>query len=292
MEKKITLASLLVTAIIGSLTVLLSSNMLFSDVGNIGADKSGLIVTFPALMLSALFVLLTFYLIRFYKRPKTLKRLTRFYLIFACALSGVGLITSILAGAVYYGSLVSAHPFPGYVIIMMVLHILVIGGAVFALIKLRKLPEDEEQFKVTPKYVFSTIGWTLFIGLVYNRLGTLFGSPLWIEWRTFYMSFPFFIYLLTPLALGVMKVLDIFGYLENRKKAIIALSCITGAFIVLFVVTAIVAMNETAFISSVSQAMPLERLASMPIESIIHLVSYLAVAGILFYQNIKALRNK
>ena len=292
MEKKITLASLLVTAIIGSLTVLLSSNMFFADIGNIAMGPSGMLVTFPALMLSALFVLLTFYLIRLYKRPKTVKRLTRFYLIFACALSGVGLLTSILAGAVYYGSFVSAHPFPGYVIIMMVLHILVIGGAIFALLKVKKLPEDEEQFKVTPKYVFSTIGWTLFIGLAYNRFGTFLGAPLWIQWRTFYMSFPFFIYLLTPMALGVVKVLDIFGYLENKKKALILNASIIGVAVVLFVVTAIVAMEETMFISSVSQAMPLERLASMPIESIIHLLSYLAVAGIGIFQDIKALKTK
>ena len=46
-------------------------------------------------------------------------------------------------------------------------------------------------------------------------------------------------------------------------------------------------MNDSAFISSVSQVMPLERMASKPLEMLIQLLSYLGVGAALIVQALK-----
>ena len=60
-----------------------------------------------------------------------------------------------------------------------------------------------------------------------------------------------------------------------------------GCMLVLWIYTAIMGMNDTTFISSLSQAMPLERMASKPLEMLIQLLSYLGVGAALVVQAVK-----
>lgn len=293
MSRKLTLAALVAIALLGSLFAVLGANMFFSDIGNMSAvGPKGFITTFPALMFAALFPVCFLYVLRFYLRPKTFKRLTRLYVIIAMALSFVGLVCSILSGAMVYGSFVKPYPFPGYLIIFMILYVLILCGGVFALIKLHKLPEDEERFKVNVKHVLKTIGWFLFICLAIERLGLFIASPVYIYWRNFYMTFPFYIFLLVPAYLGTIKVLDILGYLEKPNLKLILSVAGIACTVILFVAIAIPGMLNTSYVSSVSTAMPLERLASKPLEILIHLLSNLAVGIILLVQALKARKQK
>lgn len=288
MNKKLTFAALLAITLLGSLFTALGSNMFFSDVVNKDSHMiNGLMVTMPALMFACLFPVMFLFVIRFYLRPKTLKRLARLYLIIAVSLSGIGFICSILSGVLYYHSFVKPYPFSGYLIIFMILHLLVIGCAVYAFIRLRKLPEDEEKFKVGPKHVFKTIGWFLFFCLTLNRLGMFIASPMYIHWRTFYMTFPFYLFLLVPVFIGTVKILTMLEMIPSKKLRIILDSSALGVAVVLFAVIVVLALHDTVFISATSPAMPLERLASMPIESFIHIASYIAVGTILLVQSIK-----
>ena len=289
LSRRSTLAALVATALLGSLFAVLGANMFFSDVGNMGAyGPAGMLSTMPALLFAALFPTLFLYVLRLHLRPKTFKRMTRLYVIIAMALSFLGFLTSILAGVVIYGSFVKPYPFPGYLIIFMILHLLVLGGGVFVFIKLRKLPEDEERFKVNVKHVFKTLGWFLFISLAIERFGLFIAAPLYIYWRNFYMTFPFYLFLLVPAFLGTLKVLTILGYLEDRKLRLILSIAGVAATVVLFVAIAIPGILNTSYVSSVSTAMPLERLASKPLEILIHLCSNLAVGIILLVQTLKA----
>ena len=293
MSRRLTLAALVALTLLGSLFAILGANMFFSDIGNMSAvGPKGFITTFPALMFAALFPTCFLYVLRYYLRPKTFKRMTRLYVIIAMALSFVGLLCSVLSGVMVYGSFVKPYPFPGYLIIFMILHAIVLGGGVFALIKLQKLPEDEERFKVTAKHVFKTIGWFLFISLAMERFGLFVASPLYIYWRNFYMTFPFYLFLLVPAFLGSVKVLDVLGcFPTNQQKLILSISGICCT-VCLFVAIAIPGMLNTSYVSSVSTAMPLERLASKPVEIIIHLASCLAVGIIMLVQSIKAIKQK
>ena len=293
MSRKLTLAALVAIALLGSLFAVLGANMFFSDIGNMSAvGPKGFITTFPALMFAALFPVCFLYVLRYYLRPKTFKRLTRLYVIIAMALSFVGLICSILSGVLVYGSFVKPYPFPGYLIIFMVLYALILCGGAFALVRLHKLPDDEERFKVDVKHVFKTIGWFLFICLAIERLGLFVASPVYIYWRNFYMTFPFYIFLLVPAFLGTVKVLDLLGYLEKPNLKLILSIAGIACTVVLFVAIAIPGILNTAYVSSVSTAMPLERLASKPLEILIHLVSNLAVGIILLVQALKANKQK
>ena len=293
MSRKLSLAALVAIALLGSLFAILGANMFFSDIGNMSAaGPKGFITTFPALMFAALFPVCFLYVLRYYLRPKTFKRLTRLYVIITMALSFVGFMCSILSGVLVYGSFVKPYPFPGYLIIFMVLYALILCGGAFALVRLHKLPEDEERFKVDVKHVFKTIGWFLFICLAIERLGLFVASPVYIYWRNFYMTFPFYIFLLVPAFLGTIKVLDILGYLEKPNLKLILSIAGIACTVVLFVAIAIPGILNTAYVSSVSTAMPLERLASKPLEILIHLLSNLAVGIILLVQALKARKQK
>ena len=70
-KKYITLISLIIVALVGSLFVLLASNMLGDDLFNKGVSFSNMtiLVSLPAVAIATMFVLGVFYLIRTYRHP-------------------------------------------------------------------------------------------------------------------------------------------------------------------------------------------------------------------------------
>ena len=76
--------------------------------------------------------------------------------------------------------------------------------------------------------------------------------------------------------------------LEIGKSYLIPVIVVAACNIVLFAVTAIIGINDSAFVSAVSAAAPLERLGSMPMEILIHFVTYLGVSAYYIIVEIKA----
>ena len=277
--------------IVGALFTVLASNMFFADIINMAAGfaNSTLFVSLPAIAISCTCALGVFFFLRTYKNQGCFKRISKLYLIIALALNGVGFLGCILSGIVVYGTFVGSQPFPGYLIIFMILNLLLIAGGVLGLIFLKKLPEDENRVKINALYVLKTIGWFLFIMLIFNRLGTLLGAPSYWYLRNLYKTFPFYVSLLVPLALGVLQALKILGILED-KKLLFSVCAVAGFELVIWVYVAIVGMNDTAFVSSLSQAMPLERMAAKPLEMLIQLLAYAGVIAALVVQAVKKLK--
>ena len=275
--------------IFGSLFMVQASNMFFDDVFNIQVKltKTTGIVTVPAATVAILFVMATLYVIRLYKHPDCFKRLTITYSIIVSCLGLIGAVTSILSGILIYGTMTSYHPFPGYLIIFLIFNIVMCGCGVGGALVLRKREADKDRIKVRVSYVFKTIGWFLFISLVFNRLGLLIGSPSYIYWRNFYQTFPTYLYLLLPVFLGVLKVFQLIGLFDNKKNLILALVAI-GLNVCFFAYTAIMGINDTGFVSSISQLYPLERMAAKPVELPIHFLAYLGVGISLIITNKKA----
>ena len=147
------------------------------------------------------------------------------------------------------------------------------------------MPEDEEKFQVKPLHVLHTFGLYLLIALAFNRFGAFLLMPVYVQWSTLYMTFVYFLFLLVPMALLVIKVLKI---LEIGKSYFIPVIAVAACNIVLFAITAIIGINDSAFISAVSAAAPLERLGSMPMEILIHFVTYLGVSAYYIVVEIKA----
>ena len=286
MSKKFVMISLALIAIFGSLLTFYASNLFFSDVANFGSGSPTLFVTFPALLLGAMFVTAALFIVRFYQRPNSRKVLSRNYLFIAIALACFAVIFAVLGGVINYRGNFLSYPFPGYLIIMIVLNVLIIAGAAITLFKVvLKMPDDTEKYKVKPLHVLHTLGLFLLISLAFNRFGAFLLMPVYVQWSSLYMTFVYYLFLLIPMALLVIKVLGILDY----KPLFIPTVVVAALAVILFAVTAIIGVNDSAFISAVSAAAPLERLGSMPMEILIHFVTYL---GVSIYYIIKELKAK
>ena len=278
MSKRFAVISLAILAVIGSIWTFYASNMFFGDVSNFGAGfmRTTLFVTLPGLLLGAMMVTAALFIVRFYLRPNSRKILCRNYLFIAIALGAFGVIFTILGAVLNMHSFIKPYPFPGYLIIMLVLHILVIAGAAVVLFKIvLKMPDDAEQFKVKPLHVLHTLGLFLLIALAFNRFGAFLLAPVYVQWSTLYKTFVYYLFLLIPMALLVIKVLKL---LEISDKLFIPAIAVAAINVVLFALIVILGANDAAFISAVSAAAPLERLGSMPMELFIHVAAYLGVS--------------
>ncbi len=278
MSKKFAIISLIIVALLGSLLTFYASNLFFSDVANFGAGFANvtLFATLPAMLLGAIFIAAPLYIIRFYKRANSRKVLTRNYLLIAIALAAFGMIFAILAGIINYRGNFVSYPFPGYLIIMIVLDVLIIAGSAICLLKfVPKMADDTEKFKVNFLHVLHTIGLYLLIALAFNRFGAFLLMPVYAQFSTLYKTFVYYLFLLIPMALLVIKALKI---LEIGKGYFIPLLVVGILNIGLFASIVVLGMNDSAFISAVSAAAPLERLGSMPMEIMIHFVVYLGVS--------------
>ena len=276
MKRKYVILSLICLTVVGALFAMLASNMLFSDIGNISSGESTFAVSIPAATFAATFVLAILYFIRITKRPECFRRITHLYLIIALALNALGFAENIFAAISVYGTLVSSHPFPGYTIIFLVLQAAVVGCSIFGLLKLKNVEQDKERTHINFGYVMKTIGWFLFIALILNRLGTFLTMPFYVYLRNLYKTFPFYIYLLVPLFLGTVEVLHKFKMINRKQLKLFAIIGL-AVNVALFAYIAVMGITDTGFISSLSQAMPLERLASKPVEILIHFLAYTGV---------------
>ena len=289
MSKKFSLIALAIIAVLGSLMAFAACNLFFTDVPYFGPDimNTAIFVSFTAMILGAYFVMGAMYIVRSYLKPNIRRRMTSTYLKTTIVLAALGFIFAILAGVVNYGGNFAApYPFPGFIILAMVAHVLVLGGAIFALVwYVKRLPEDTEQFKVGAKHVFFTMGWFLFTALAFNRFGAFLTMPMYVELRNFYLTFLFYLFLLIPMAILVKKVFDVYELKLNRFVYVIIVFAIN---IVLFATVAIIGMNDTTFVSSLSPVMPLERLAAKPVEILIHFASQFGILLAWLIREIKA----
>lgn len=289
MKKKYIIISLIVLTIVGSLFTVLATNMLADDLFNKGVSFSNMtiVVSLPAVAVALLFVLGVLYFIRTYKHPDCKKRILKLYLIIEGIFALIGLVGAILSGAIIYHTFVGSHPFPGYLIIFMILNILILGFCGCGLYCVfKRMPEDTGRVKITFLYVLKTIGWVLFIGLVFNRLGFFLGMPTYVYLRNLHHTIPTYLYLLLPLFLGVVQVLYIFDIL-NKKNLLIMSIIGLGLNVAFFLYTMISGLNSTAYISSISQIYPIDRMASLPIEFLLHFLAYLGVGAALLIQALR-----
>ena len=276
MSKKFLVISLAIAAIVGSLLTFYASNLFFSDVSNFGAGimNTTLFATLPMMLLGAMVIAAVLFIVRFYQRPNSRKVLCRNYLLIAIALGAFGVLFAIMGGLLQFHSFIKPYPFPGYLIITIVLHVLVIAASAVVLMKIvNKMPDDTEKYKVTVKHVFHTLGLFLLIALAFNRFGAFLFMPVYVQWSSLYKTFVYYLFLLIPMVILAIKLMRI---LEVGNRFLMSIITLALA-IVLFGLTAILGKNDSSFVSAVSAAAPLERLGSMPMEILIHVVSYVGV---------------
>lgn len=118
--------------------------------------------------------------------------------------------------------------------------------------------------------------YSLFIGLLFNRFGLFIFMPVYVYTRNLLLTFPTYLYLLLPLCLGVVIALYNLGIINRKLTFIFGLVGI-GLDVIFFTYTVINGLVSTALISSISQIYPIDKMASLPIEILIH---FLAFAGV------------
>ncbi len=293
LSRKVTIITLSVLAIFASLFTAYASNYFFNDVLNkaIITENTMILITLPALLLASTFIVDFFYVLRLYKRPKTLKRHSRLYVIINMVIHILGFILSIVGGLVAYGTLISDYPFTAYPLVMMLVHLALLAADIVALVFVLRMKNDEERFKVKVGHVFKTIGWFLFACLTFNRFGTLLVSPMFIQWRTLDLTFVFYLFLAVPMLFGVYKVLVELGVFNKKVVKIAVSSSLIGFMLITGLTSMILGLVEPVFISAISVSMPLERMASLPVEFPIHILSYIAVGVILLFQAIRTKKD-
>ncbi|MCR5309375.1 MAG: hypothetical protein K6E21_04620 [Bacilli bacterium] len=295
MSKKTAGIILIILIVVGSIFTFFSANLLFSDLANIfpGYKDNNFITSLPLCMTMNQFILAILYVARYIRRPQYVKSMTKKYLIIFMAFSLVGIITSIMSGVMIYHSFFKPYPIPAYCFTMILVNVILIAAAVyFYILTVNRMPDDAERRPFSVKHVFKTIGYSLGIFFVLERFGAALYFPFYIQWRTIYMSWPFFFTLLAPMSMCVQSFLYVIPkYKENvRAGLIFAIVNLAVAFAAHLAIC-ITGYYNSKLLSAISPAMAIDRL-DCSTKSLILVIVVTATIGVLGLVNAIIIRRK
>jgi len=278
MKKKTALILIILDLLIGSFVCFYAGNLFASDISNLFQDLY-LINSFPLLMFSFYFVLIFIFLIRFYRYPQFGKKIILLYTNIAVLLSLIGIITSIISGIIYE-SFVKPYPFFGYLFVMMISHTLILVAALITYFMVKEdMEEDKDIKKFKLKYILYSIVLPILTFMAMYRFGAVLWMPIYAQARTLYMTFVFYLWICLPMALLFHIVFYFLDIYKNMKQAVIYCGSILVVHLILGIIVIIIGSTNTQFISAISTALPLERLASSPIDTIIQMVLMLFLSA-------------
>jgi len=167
-----------------------------------------------------------------------------------------------------YGTLLSDAPFKGYSLLCLFFNLLLIVICVSSLFYMKKKINFDKEKRVNS----SRFGWiTLFLSIylyhAMNRCGALMLSPLYVSWNNLNETFVFYVMLAMPTIFLQIYIADIIGLFTDHPIArlidvIITILLNLGSFISVIAV----GYGNSSFISSISTALPIERLITLPFE--------------------------
>jgi len=273
MKKALPVISLIIVAIVGSFVNFWGTNLILSDVSNMfyGVHDSNYIASIPFFIVVLDFNFLMIYLYRLNKKPEFKKASTITYMVIFWVLSVVGIITTIISGIKVYGSFIAPYPFKGATLVILLTHFLImVASVVVIFIADSKMEPDVGKRKITFKNSVFTVLLFFMIYLAFDRFGAFLWSPTFIHWRTFYMTWPFYLGLLAPMAQLVHTYLYTFKEFKAKPKAgVIYGWVLLGIVLASNIYTFIIGYFNTTFVSVISPMLALERLATLPADVII-----------------------
>ena len=273
-SKKATLLIIL-TGIVGSIVTFYGTNFVIEDVANYTYGFNGLnfFSTIPTFCLSLIFTDLIILIIRYYIRPQYKKRTLLLHLTIMLSFSIIGLIGSILTSIFVYDSLLTNFPYYAYPVVNLILYIVLI----IILIKIKsKIKKNMTNVPNTKGFKISYVLYSTILSLItffaLNRLGALLLSPLYIQARTLYMTWPLYVWLTSPILLLVYVVLNSFNkfYNLNDKITFIVVYLIFNTVLAYVIYTT--GINNTLFLSAISPAFGLDRIGTYPYDAILQFV--------------------
>lgn len=290
MNKRNSIITLVILGIIGSFVMFYATELFMYDVG-LKFSEPTIISTLPGLMIAFDFILAIMYVLKLQAYGNSKRALTKLYSVVLASFAGVGLITSILTGVVLYKSFVTPYPFPGYTIICLIVNTLVL---VFALVTrlalVKKLPEDTEEAKLSVKKVFKALGLGFVTFFTLDRVGALLWIGSYLQPRTLYMSWVFYVYTLVPLLTYIYLAIKYFGVKMAECKAYRVYAIVIACLQLVFgVATIVIGYANPLFVQAISMAMALERFAAMPV---VILPMFLGYLSYYIVQLVKAIKHK
>jgi len=295
MNKKKTIITLVLLMIIGAALNFFFTNMVMSGISH--KDSFNFLIKlsagFPGLFFNIEIIALIFFIYRWYLRPTQTKRMLFVYGIEEAIFGLLGIASTIFTCLVFYKSFVKPYPVPLFHIAMLIWHFLVMALGILSAFKigpsLKK--KDEIKYKLNAKGVFLTIGLSLVYYFALNRLGALMFAPMYISLWSLHKTFTFYVALLFPIAFIFNAFLYIFKvYEKNKKRAkvgMIVSIIFTALTVIDFTAIILIGVNDTAYISAISPAVPIERLMTLPIDIVLHLACCLLLGGISIYKGAK-----
>lgn len=186
--------------------------------------------------------------------------------------SSLAIIFTILAGLISYrGNFLIDNPFPGVLIVLLVFNIIVLGLAIYFLtLSSKGFKNGGEVRHSSHMHRFWTVLLVLFVTFAFNRFGAFWASFIYMDYNQFGLLFPFFISLNIPMVILVFFLLEYLGVGFKTKLSKNIDLCIC---FVLGITSAIYSIYQCRtnplFISLSSAAMPLERIATLPIDQVL-----------------------
>lgn len=281
--------------VLASVVVFMATNMLMSDVANYENGFSGKLVisTIPFFVFVVEIISFLIFFVRYLNRSQIYRNSQiRSYSIQFVVHSFIGIVTTILAGTLVYGSFLAPYPFSGALIIALIVHILFFSFSLFVAIYMgvHRLPE-EERYVYGFSHVFMTILWAVFAFFALNKLGAFFYSFFYMDYQYFWFTIIFYISLLSPALILLYLTLVKLGMKATnfKKQEIIVWSNLLSLGLIGAIYTTIVGSQNPLLVSLISPAMPIERLLTIPVEAILlYGVSIIVPAAM----SIKALAKK
>lgn len=284
MNKKPAYILLLILSIIGSIVCFYFGSFIFGDVANYTYGWNGLnfFVSIPSVMFCFQFVACSVLVLRYYRSEKYRKKTLLLYIRILISFSIIGIIFIFLSSIYSYGTLFAKYPFPYYLIIFLIIHILIIAISIYYYKKIKNnMKEDNESKKMTISYVIYSICLPGYIFFAYYKFGALILSFLYVQLSTLYMTWPAYVWLSVPVLLFYFVVLKDFKYYKDYNEQILHISLCLILDICLSLTFFITSAHNSLFISAISPAFGLDRLATNPYVAIFQFV--ITVSVYLYY---------
>ena len=295
MKRNTFIITLVILAIIGSIVTFYTSNLLLSDVSNnfYGFHDVNFISSLPGFFFALDFILASIFVIRYYRYPDYKKKTINLYTIILAVFSLLGFVFSILTGAIIYRSFITPYPFFGYTIISLIVHLLLIVSSICVNMFVRKkLPQDTAQRKYKFSYIIYSIVFPIALFFAYNRFGAFLLAPFYVQFRTLYMTFVFYLSLLLPISLMIHVVLYYLDFYKKREGvSIIVVVALMVFNLILGIETLVLGANNTQFISAVSPALAIERLITLPVDTVAQFAFMFVITLYFLFYALKSYRR-
>lgn len=291
-----TITALVIFGLLGAVITFHATNLVLASILNSACPIWEFIVTlFPSLtflIVSFDFILFLFFFMRLYIHPTHEQRMLHVYGVTLVWFSAFGLLLNTLSAAITYGSLIVAHPFPGFHIVMYFYNLITLGVGLAMIFYFphRVINDDIIIHRTSVKYIFETILSALIVFIALNRLGAFILSPSFIQWSSLGLTYPAYVSLLFPTIIIMIDLAYVFGGFKDLPISGIVLCSFTMFLSIFFCAQTLYrGWDNQLFIQLCSPINPIGRLLTIPIDDILQAV---VAAGLSLYTLINSISFK